>query len=110
MPALMAFTVEHAARVTGVSERRIRYWDKTGVLVPSLASGNRRSPFSRIYAFRDPVGLRTLGELRDRCGFSLQKLRIVGEWLVSHYDAPGRRSDSTWTATGSPSATRRPAP
>lgn len=88
MTTLMAFTVEHAARVTGVSERRIRYWDKTGVLVPGLADGNRRSPFSRIYSFRDIVGLRTLGELRDRCGFSLQKLRTVGDWLSRHYDAP----------------------
>lgn len=88
MPALMAFTVEHAARVTGVSERRIRYWDKTGVLVPSLAGENRRSPFSRIYSFRDLVGLRTLGDLRDHCRFSLQELRSVGQWLSQHYDAP----------------------
>lgn len=88
MAPLMAFTVEQAARVTGVSERRIRYWDTTGVLVPSLAYGNRRSPFGRIYAFRDLVGLRTLGELRDRCGFSHQRLRTVGEWLARHDDAP----------------------
>lgn len=85
---LMAFTVEHAAKATGVSQRRIRYWDRTGVLVPSLADDNRRSPFSRIYSFRDLVGLRTLAELRDRCGFSLQKLRTVGEWLTRHYGAP----------------------
>lgn len=56
--------------------------------MPSLASEIRRSPFSRIYSFRDLVGLRTLGELRDRCGFSLQRLRPVGEWLSRHFDVP----------------------
>lgn len=88
MSTLKAFTVEQAARVTGVSPRRIRYWDTTGVLTPSLASGTQRGAFNRIYSFRDLVGLRTLGELRDRCDFSLQKLRVMGEWLMRHDDAP----------------------
>jgi uncharacterized protein (DUF433 family) len=89
MSALLAFTVEHAARVTKVSERRIRYWDKTGVLSPSLARDTkRRLPYSRIYSFRDLVGLRTLGELRDQHHFSLQELRSVGEWLNDHYEQP----------------------
>ncbi len=88
MSVLRAFTVEQAARVTGVSERRIRYWDRTGVLSPSLASGKKRSPYGRIYSFRDLVGLRTLGQLRDAYGLSLQRLRMVGERLRRHYDAP----------------------
>jgi len=84
----LAFTVEHAARVTNVSERRIRYWDTTGVLSPSLAHGATRAPYSRIYSFRDLVGLRTLGQLRDRYGLTLQRLRAVGERLTRHHDAP----------------------
>ncbi|MDP9439036.1 MAG: DUF433 domain-containing protein [Actinomycetota bacterium] len=71
-----------------MSERRIRYWDKTGVLVPSLAQGSRRSAFSRIYTFRDLVGLRSLGQLRDRYRFSLQQLRQIGEMLAARFDAP----------------------
>ncbi len=88
MSVLMAFTVQHAARVTGVSERRIRYWDETGVLSPSLDRGRQRAPYNRIYAFRDLVGLRTLGKLRDDHHFTLQRLRLVGEWLSRYYDAP----------------------
>src|SRR6266508_4215009 len=89
MAVLLAFTVEQAARVTNVSERRIRYWDRTGVLSPSLARDTqRRMPYSRIYSFRDLVGLRTLGELRDRHHFSLQKLRTVGDWLTRYADHP----------------------
>jgi uncharacterized protein (DUF433 family) len=88
MAVLKAFTVEHAARATGVSERRIRYWDQTGVLTPSLASGGKGAPFGRIYSFRDLVGLRTLKELRDTYGLTLQELRRVGERLQRLYDAP----------------------
>jgi DNA-binding transcriptional MerR regulator len=70
MTVLLAFTVEQASRVTGVSERRIRYWDRTGVLSPSLARDtDRKHAYSRIYSFRDVVGLKTLGQLRDQ--FSL---------------------------------------
>ena len=88
MPVLLAFTLEHAARASGVSERRIRYWDQTGVLHPSLVRGESGQPYGRIYSFRDIVGLRTLGELRDRFRVSLQQLRAVGERLSCNYETP----------------------
>lgn len=81
--------MEHASRVSGVSERRIAYWDKTGVLSPSLSPDVRtRGPYSRIYSFRDLVGLRTLGHLRDRYRFPLQTLRLIGKWLSERYAEP----------------------
>lgn len=89
MPVILAFTVEHAARVTGVSERRIRYWDRTGVLSPSLAHDTKRHhAYNRIYSFRDVVGLRTLGVLRDTFALPLQKLRAVGAYLKTWAEAP----------------------
>jgi uncharacterized protein (DUF433 family) len=88
MGGLLAFTLEQAAQVVGVSERRLRYWDRTGVLRPSLARGEARGAFSRIYSFRDLVGLRALAALRDQHGCSLQQLRLVGRWLTEHRDAP----------------------
>lgn len=89
MSVLKAFTVEHAARVAHVSERRIRYWDERGVLSPSLvADAGRRTPYGRIYNFQDLVGLRTLGQLRDRHHFSLQRLREAGDYLKRYSDHP----------------------
>jgi uncharacterized protein (DUF433 family) len=85
---LLAFTLEHASRATGISERRIRYWDDTGVLSPSLVDDKRGGAYSRIYSFRDLVGLRTIAELRDRFGISLQGLRAVGERLKRHAETP----------------------
>lgn len=89
VPVLHAFTLEHAARVTGVSERRIAWWDNTGVLSPSLSSSElKRSPHGRIYSFRDLVGIRTLGELRDRYRLPLQTLRAIGNWLSERFAEP----------------------
>ncbi len=83
----LAFTEEHVCRVTGLSPRQVRYWDRTGVLSPRYGDPNRRRPYSRIYSFRDVVGLRTLALLRQR-GVPLQELRRVGAWLAQRYDTP----------------------
>lgn len=88
MSVMLAFTLEHAAFVTGATVGRIRYWDRTGVLSPSLGSGRERSAYGRIYSFRDVVGLRTLVELRDRFRLPLQRLRLIGEHLRRHYETP----------------------
>ncbi len=88
MTVLLAFTLEQASRVTHIPERRIRYWDNTGILGPSLANKEDRGAYSRIYSFRDLVGLRTIGVLRDRFGVSLQCLRAVTERLKKHADTP----------------------
>jgi uncharacterized protein (DUF433 family)/DNA-binding transcriptional MerR regulator len=83
----LAFTEEHVCRVTGLSPRQVRYWDRTGVLSPRYGDPDRRRPYSGIYSFRDVVSLRTLAQLR-KCGVPLQELRRVGKWLADRYDCP----------------------
>lgn len=77
-----AFTEEHVERLTGVSQRQLRYWDRTGFFVPSLAYEDRRSPYSRIYSFRDVVSLKILNALRNDANVSLPHLREVKEKLA----------------------------
>lgn len=88
MTVLLAFTLEHASRVTRIPESRIRYWDDTGIIRPSLAREKHGGAYSRIYSFNDLVGLRTIAELRDRFGVSLQSLRAVAERLQRHSNTP----------------------
>ena len=76
-----AFSAEQVERLTGLTKRRLTYWDRTGFFAPSYADGDRRSPYSRIYSFRDVVGLRTLARLTDEFHVSLQHLRRVAEKL-----------------------------
>jgi uncharacterized protein (DUF433 family) len=81
---ILAFTTEHVCRLTGLSTRQVRYWDKTEFFSPTLVEGRRA--FSRIYSFRDVVGLRTIAILRDKV--PLQELRRVGAWLRQEHETP----------------------
>lgn len=87
-----AFSEEHAQRLSGVSRHQLRRWDRIGFLRPSYGWENRRSPYSRIYSFRDIVSLRVLNDLRNNKGVSLQHLREVS-------DALAHLGDDKWTAT-----------
>lgn len=78
---ITAFSAEQVQRLTGLSRARLAYWDRTGFFAPSYADENRRSPYSRIYSFRDVVGLRTLYRLTEESHVSLQHLRKVAEKL-----------------------------
>jgi uncharacterized protein (DUF433 family) len=89
---ITAFSEDHVELLTGLTAAQLRYWDKTGFFAPAYADEDRRSPFSRIYSFRDVVGLRTLGLLRRQHNVSLQHLRQVAETL-SHLE------DDLWTKT-----------
>lgn len=78
---IAAFSAEQVERLTGLSKSRLLSWDRTAFFAPSYADENRRSPYSRIYSFRDVVGLRTLYRLTEDFGVSLQHLRKVAEKL-----------------------------
>jgi uncharacterized protein (DUF433 family) len=74
---ISAFTEEQTERLTGISMRQLRYWDRTGFFVPSLVSENRRDAYSRIYTFKDIAALRVLNVLRNQHSVPLQHLRKV---------------------------------
>ncbi|MGO8074034.1 DUF433 domain-containing protein [Rhizobium leguminosarum] len=77
-----AFTEEQAERLTGITVRQLRHWDKTNFFVPSLAYSDRSKPFARLYSFRDLVSLKILNSLRNESRVSMQHLRGVKEKLA----------------------------
>lgn len=87
-----AFSEDQVQRLTGISKRQLRYWDRTGFFKPSLAEENRRLAFSRIYSFTDVVSLRVLNVLRNQYGVSLQHLRKAAN------DLP-KMSEEKWGKT-----------
>ena len=89
---IIAFTEEHVQRLTGLTKAQLRYWDRTGFFKPAYADEDRSVAFSRIYSFRDVVGLRTLGILRNVHKVPLQNLRAAAKRL-SHL------KDALWTKT-----------
>ena len=88
MTEILAFTAEQVCKLTGLSKRQLRYWDDTGFFSPTTIEGARGRPFGRIYSFRDVVGLRVIGDLRNLRGIPLQELRKIGLWLQEQYEAP----------------------
>ena len=89
---ITAFSEDQVERLTGISQRQLRYWDQTDFFKPSLASDNRREAFSRVYSFKDVASLRVLAALRKQHDVSLQHLRKVAKELP-------QMSDAKWTST-----------
>jgi DNA-binding transcriptional MerR regulator len=108
---LLAFPDTRARKLARVSMRRLRYWEETGLVVPSVR--RRLSPKNtvRLYSFQDLLALLVVAELRTERDMSLQHIRRVVEHLRSRgYEAPLREltfatlgqeiyfqhSDGTW--------------
>jgi uncharacterized protein (DUF433 family) len=79
---IAAFSEDDVERLTGISIGQLRYSDRTGFFVPSLAEENRRVAHSRVYTFRDVVCLKILNTIRNESKVPLQHLREVRERLL----------------------------
>lgn len=78
---ITAFNVEQATRLTGLTAGQLSAWDKAGFFQPEHAESDRRLPFSRVYSFRDIVGLKTLAILRTEYHIPLATLKKVASKL-----------------------------
>jgi DNA-binding transcriptional MerR regulator len=86
---LLAYSVDHAARLTGLSRTRLTRWDRLGFFSPELADpDDRGNPYSRVYSFNDLVGLRTLKILADKYRVPLGELRKAHEILSKEIGRP----------------------
>src|SRR5215211_7782715 len=83
-----AFSADQVVRLTGLSMRQLAYWDKLGFFQPQYAAEDRKTPYSRIYSFKDVVGLRTLAILKTKYKCSLSHLQTVARELSSYSTAP----------------------
>ncbi len=75
----MAYNLETVRKLTSLTPQQIRYWDKTGLVRPSLGSAKGRGS-KRLYSFEDLVELRTIARLLT-AGISLQKIRPVTSYI-----------------------------
>lgn len=86
---LAAFSIDHAARVTGLSKSRLAQWDRLGFFSPEyIEDEDRRNPYSRVYSFIDLVGLRTLQILADSYRVPLTELKKAAVELKKRTDRP----------------------
>lgn len=77
---MIALPMDRAAKLAEVSPRRLRYWQETRLLVPSIHRRLSHRSHVRLYDFGDLTALLVTAELLER-GFSLQHVRRVVEHL-----------------------------
>ena len=73
----VAYTVEQAAELTGLSVHQLRRWSRD-LYAPRFGSG--------LYSFVDLVALRTLSQLRNERKVPPRELRKLGEWFAAHQE------------------------
>jgi uncharacterized protein (DUF433 family) len=88
LDVIKAFTADQVARLTGLSKAQLAEWDRQGFFAPQYAAENRRSPYSRIYSFKDVVGLRIISLL---CGGY-----AVPVWHLKEVAPELARRQATW--------------
>ncbi len=87
---LLAVPIETAARLAAVSVQRVRYWDQTRLVVPSVRRQHGRIVL-RLYGFQDLVELLAVAAMLRSPGISLQHVRKVVAYLHKRgYEAPLR--------------------
>ncbi|MDP3984155.1 MAG: helix-turn-helix domain-containing protein [Acidimicrobiia bacterium] len=74
------FTAEQASKLTNCTPHQLRYWDRVGLVVPSIQGTGGRPGVRRLYSFRDLVALRVVHSLLVN-GMSLQRVRRAWDYL-----------------------------
>ena len=65
------YTFKEVSRLFGITESRLRYWDRSGFLSPSGHNGHRRC-----FTFQDLIGIRSVKTLLEN-GITLQRTRRI---------------------------------
>ncbi|MBA2290238.1 MAG: DUF433 domain-containing protein [Chloroflexia bacterium] len=86
--SLLALDSDKISRLTGIPKSTLTHWERTGIYTPSFVDPVRKTPFRRIYSFRDAVSLRTLSKLRRDLKVPLAEICKAGQYLSQFYDSP----------------------
>ena len=58
-----AFTSKQACYLSACTSHQLRYWDKVGLVSPTIQSSNGKPGVPKLYSFRDIVSLRVIKTL-----------------------------------------------
>src|SRR5258707_3664570 len=72
---VLAVTDKRARQLARISMRRLRYWEETGLIVPSVRRQVSPGKTVRLYGFEDLLELLVAAELRRRPGNSPERIR-----------------------------------
>lgn len=81
--AVDGFSADVARRIVGISYRQLDYWDKTGLLRPSIKQARGKGS-RRVYSFEDLVELRVVAGLLQ-LGIPLPTVRKAARYVRQHF-------------------------
>lgn len=96
--AAFGFRSPQVCAIVGISYRQLDYWDRSGLLGPSMQSASG-SGSQRLYSFQDIVTLRVIKRLKD-AGTSLHKIRQAFDQLEEEVGSDWREQDITLLSDG----------
>ncbi|MGI9586312.1 MAG: MerR family transcriptional regulator [Acidimicrobiia bacterium] len=96
--AALGFRSPQVCTVVGITYRQLDYWDRTGLLGPSMQAASG-SGTQRLYTFNDIVTLRVVKRLKD-AGTSLNKIRQAFDQLDTEVGPDWRDKDITLLSDG----------
>ncbi len=85
---IVALDSNRVSKLTGIPKSTLADWEKQGVFRASYVDPHPRTPFRRIYSFRDVVSLRTLAMIRREPQVSFKEIRKASEYLSRNYNSP----------------------
>lgn len=88
----LGFRSPQVCAVVGITYRQLDYWDRSGLLGPSMQSATG-SGTQRLYTFQDIVTLRVVKRLKD-AGTSLHKIRAAFDQLEEQVGEGGAKAIS----------------
>jgi uncharacterized protein (DUF433 family) len=84
---VQAFTQDSVSKIVGLSRRQLDYWDRTGVISPSIAPFEGRG-LQRLYSFKDLIKLKVGAEMRRRHMLPSRIKRTIDELEKRGFDDP----------------------
>jgi DNA-binding transcriptional MerR regulator/predicted RNase H-like HicB family nuclease len=82
------FSADTARRLTGVTYRQLDYWDRTGLLRPSVRGATGKGS-RRVYSFQDIVEFRVVSRMLAS-GVSLKAVRKAVRYLKANFEDVNR--------------------
>ena len=94
-----AFTSKQACYLSGCTSHQLRYWDKVGLVSPTIQSSNGKPGVPKLYSFRDIVSLRVIKTLLDN-GMSIQRVRRAWKYLTRNGNLESELSEVKLVSDG----------
>ena len=81
------------------TSHQLRYWDKVGLVSPSIQSSQGKPGVPKLYSFRDIVSLKVIKTLLDN-GMSIQRVRRAWRYLKRNGDLQDELSKTKLISDG----------